>query len=148
MRLADISISYGDLSKLSVTFSDAYRYGSPDINIVKDILTKSQSMASSYSSTVKQASQGEKANLTFERLQKEGLDSALYNVHNTNSTAIFDEHGILIRSYDDVLDDYKDEQARINVNELVYTTDRWRTAVTALGKQNTLLMVLSMRNMD
>ena len=135
MRLADISISYGDLSKLSVTFSDAYRYGSPDINIVKDILTKSQSMASSYSSTVKQASQGEKANLTFERLQKEGLDSALYNVHNTNSTAIFDEHGILIRSYDDVLDDYKDEQARINVNELVYTTDRWRTAVTALGKQ-------------
>jgi len=35
MRLADISISYGDLSKLSVTFSDAYRYGSPDVNIVK-----------------------------------------------------------------------------------------------------------------
>lgn len=135
MRLADISISYGDLSKLSVTFSDAYRYGSPDVNIVKDILTKSQSMVSSYSSTVKQASQGEKANLTFERLQKEGLDSALYSVHNTNSTAIFDEHGILIRSYDDVIDDYKDEQARINGNEFVYTTDRWRTAITALGKQ-------------
>lgn len=135
MRLADISISYGDLSKLSVTFSDAYRYGSPDVNIVKDILTKSQSMASSYSSTVKQASQGEKANLTFEKLQKEGLDSALYNVHNTNSTAVFDEHGILIRSYDDVLGDYKDEQSRFNVNELVYTTDKWRTAVTALGKQ-------------
>lgn len=135
MRLADISISYGDLSKLSVTFSDAYRYGSPDVNIVKDILTKSQSMVSSYSSTVKQASQGEKANLTFERLQKEGLDSALYSVHNTNSTAIFDEHGILIRSYDDVIDDYKDEQARINANEFVFTTDRWRTAITALGKQ-------------
>lgn len=135
MRLADISISYGDLSKLSVTFSDAYRYGSPDVNVVKDILTKSQSMASSYSSTVKQASQGEKANLTFERLQKEGLDSALYNVHNTNSTAIFDEHGILVRSYDDVIDDYKDEQARINANEFVYTTDKWKSAITAIGKQ-------------
>lgn len=135
MRLADISISYGDLSKLSVTFSDVYRYGSSNVNIVKDILAKSQSMASSYSSTTKQASQGEKANLTFEKLQKEGLDSALYSVHNTNSTAIFDEHGILIRSYDDVLDDYKDEQARINVNEFIYTTNRWRTAVTAFGKQ-------------
>lgn len=135
MRLADISISYGDLSKLSVTFSDAYRYGSPDVNVVKDILTKSQSMASSYSSTVKQASQGEKANLTFEKLQKEGLDSALYNVHNTNSTAIFDEHGILVRSYDDVIDDYKDEQARINANEFVYTTDKWKSAITAIGKQ-------------
>lgn len=135
MRLADISISYGDLSKLSVTFSDAYRYGNSDVNIVKDILTKSQSMATSYSSTIKQASQGEKANLTFEKLQKDGLDSALYNVHNTNSTAIFDEHGILIRSYDDVLDDYKDEQARISSNEFVYTTDRWRTAETAIGKQ-------------
>lgn len=135
MRLADISISYGDLSKLSVTFSDAYKYGNSIINIIEDTLKKSQSMATSYSSTIKQASQGEKANLTFEKLQKEGLDSALYSVHNTNSTAIFDEHGILIRSYDDVLDDYKDEQARINVNEFVYTTDRWRTAVTALGKQ-------------
>lgn len=139
MRLADISISYGDLSKLSVTFSDAYRYGSSDVNIVKDILTKSQSMATSYSSTIKQASQGEKANLTFEKLQKNGLDSALYNVHNTNSTAIFDEHGILIRSYDDVLDDYKDEQARISSNEFVYTTDRWRTAEIAIGKQKYIL---------
>lgn len=139
MRLADISISYGDLSKLSVTFSDAYRYGNSDVNIVKDILTKSQSMATSYSSTIKQASQGEKANLTFEKLQKDGLDSALYNVHNTNSTAIFDEHGILIRSYDDVLDDYKDEQARISSNEFVYTTDRWRTAETAIGKQKYIL---------
>ena len=139
MRLADISISYGDLSKLSVTFSDAYRYGNSDVNIVKDILTKSQSMATSYSSTIKQASQGEKANLTFEKLQKNGLDSALYNVHNTNSTAIFDEHGILIRSYDDVLDDYKDEQARISSNEFVYTTDRWRTAETAIGKQKYIL---------
>lgn len=135
MRLADISISYGDLSKLSVTFSDAYKYGNSIINVIEDTLKKSQSMATSYSSTIKQASQGEKANLTFKKLQKEGLDSALYSVHNTNSTAIFDEHGILIRSYDDVLDDYKDEQARINVNEFVYTTDRWRTAVTALGKQ-------------
>lgn len=139
MRLADISISYGDLSKLSVTFSDVYRYGNSDVNIVKDILTKSQSMATSYSSTIKQASQGEKANLTFEKLQKNGLDSALYNVHNTNSTAIFDEHGILIRSYDDVLDDYKDEQARISSNEFVYTTDRWRTAETAIGKQKYIL---------
>lgn len=139
MRLADISISYGDLSKLSVTFSDAYRYGNSDVNIVKDILTKSQSMATSYSSTIKQASQGEKANLTFEKLQKDGLDSALYSVHNTNSTAIFDEHGILIRSYDDVLDDYKDEQARISSNEFVYTTDRWRTAETAIGKQKYIL---------
>ena len=33
------------------------------------------------------------------------------------------------------IDDYKDEQARINANEFVFTTDRWRTAITALGKQ-------------
>lgn len=135
MRLADISISYSDLSRLSVTFSDAYKYGGTNINIVKEILSKSQSMATSYNSTVKQANQGEKANLTFAKLQKEGLDSALYNIHNSNSTAIFDEHGILIRSFDDVLDDYKDEQARISSNEFIYTTDRWRTAETAIGKQ-------------
>lgn len=135
MRLADISINYGDLSKLNCTFTDAYKYGNPSVNIVKDILTKTQSMATSYSSVKKQASQGEKANFTFEKLQKEGLDSALYNIHNENSTAIFDEHGLLARSYDDVLDDYKDEQSRLTHNELVFTTDNWRTVVTALGKQ-------------
>lgn len=72
MRLADISISYGDLSKLSVTFSDAYKYGNSIINVIEDTLKKSQSMATSYSSTIKQASQGEKANLTFESYKKKG----------------------------------------------------------------------------
>lgn len=135
MRLADITINYSDLTKLSVTFSDVYRKGTPTVNKVTEILSKAQSMSTSYSSTVKQAEQGEKANLTFDKIQKEGLDSALYNIRNSNSTAVFDDHGLLIRSYDDILDDYTDEQLRASHNEIIFTTSNWKSAVTAVGKQ-------------
>lgn len=135
MRLSDITINYSDLSNLSVTFSDVYKIGSPTVNKVSEILSKAQSMSSSYSTTIKQAEQGEKANSTFSKIQEEGLNSALYNIRNSNSTAVFDEHGILIRSYDDILDDYTDEQLRETHNEIVFTTDKWKSATTAIGKQ-------------
>ena len=135
MRLSDITINYSDLSNLSVTFSDVYKIGSPTINKVSEILSKAQSMSSSYSTTIKQAEQGEKANNTFSKIQEEGLNSALYNIRNSNSTTVFDEHGILIRSYDDILDDYTDEQLRETHNEIVFTTDKWKSAITAIGKQ-------------
>lgn len=139
MRLSDITINYSDLSNLSVTFSDVYKIGSPTINKVSEILSKVQSMSSSYSTTIKQAEQGEKANNTFSKIQEEGLNSALYNIRNSNSTAVFDEHGILIRSYDDILDDYTDEQLRETHNEIVFTTDKWKSAITAIGKQRYIL---------
>ena len=135
MRLSDITINYSDLSNLSVTFSDVYKIGSPTVNKVSEILSKAQSISSSYSTIIKQAEQGEKANNTFLKIQEEGLNSALYNIRNSNSTAIFDEHGILIRSYDDSLDDYTDEQLRETHNEIVFTTDKWKSAITAIGKQ-------------
>lgn len=135
MRLSDITINYSDLSNLSVTFSDVYKIGSPTVNKVSEILSKAQSISSSYSTTIKQAEQGEKANNTFLKIQEEGLNSALYNIRNSNSTAVFDEHGILIRSYDDILDDYTDEQLRETHNEIVFTTDKWKSAITAIGKQ-------------
>ena len=135
MRLSDITINYSDLSNLSVTFSDVYKIGSPTVNKVSEILSKAQSMSSSYSTTIKQAEQGEKANNTFSKIQEEGLNSALYNIRNSNSTAVFDEHGILIRSYDDILNDYTDEQLRETHNEIVFTTDKWKSAITAIGKQ-------------
>lgn len=139
MRLSDITINYSDLSNLSVIFSDVYKIGSPTINKVSEILSKVQSMSSSYSTTIKQAEQGEKANNTFSKIQEEGLNSALYNIRNSNSTAVFDEHGILIRSYDDILDDYTDEQLRETHNEIVFTTDKWKSAITAIGKQRYIL---------
>lgn len=101
IRLSDVTINYSDITKFDVTFSDAYRIGSPTVNTVKDILSKAQSMSTSYSSVKKQASQGANADKNFDKMLNEGLDSALCNIKNSNSTIVFDEHGLLARSWND-----------------------------------------------
>jgi hypothetical protein len=135
IRLSDVTINYSDITKFDVTFSDAYRIGSPTVNTVKDILSKAQSMSTSYSSVKKQASQGANADKNFDKMLNEGLDSALYNIKNSNSTIVFDEHGLLARSWNDENNDYSPEQCRLSNNEIIYTSDNWKTAETAIGKQ-------------
>ena len=135
IRLSDVTINYSDITKFDVTFSDAYRIGSPTVNTVKDILSKAQSMSTSYSSVKKQASQGSDANKNFDKMLNEGLNSALYNIKNSNSTIVFDEHGLLARSWNDENNDYSPEQCRLSNNEIIYTSDNWKTAETAIGKQ-------------
>lgn len=135
IRLSDVTINYSDITKFDVTFSDAYRIGSPTVNTVKDILSKAQSMSTSYSSVKKQASQGSDANKNFDKMLNEGLDSALCNIKNSNSTIVFDEHGLLARSWNEENNDYSPEQCRLSNNEIIYTSDNWKTAETAIGKQ-------------
>lgn len=134
MRISDITIDYNDLSKLSITFYDVVSANSM-MSKPKNLLDTIQSIGSSYSYTAKQAKQGEKANLTFNELQQNGLNSAQYNIFNTNSTVVFDEHGLLARNYDDVTDDYSDEQLRINGCNLLMTDNNWKSARLAIGKQ-------------
>ena len=135
MRLTDIQIDYDNLTQLGVTFSDVIKSGSILDRQMRNTVKQVNSMATSYSSVKKQADKGEKANYSFERLQKEGLDSAQYNIFNTNSTVIVDEHGLLGRNYDDVNDVYSDEQVRLNGSDLVFTDDNWKTTKLAVGKQ-------------
>ena len=135
IRLSDVTINYSDITKFDVTFSDAYRIGSLTVNTVKDILSKAQSMSTSYSSVKKQASQGSDANKNFDKMLNEGLDSALCNIKNSNSTIVFDEHGLLARSWNEENNDYSPEQCRLSNNEIIYTSDNWKTAETAIGKQ-------------
>lgn len=135
MRLTDIQIDYDNLTQLGVTFSDVIKSGSILDRQMRNTVKQVNSMATSYSSVKKQADKGEKANYSFERLQKEGLDSAQYNIFNTNSTVVVDEHGLLGRNYDDVNDVYSDEQVRLNGSDLVFTDDNWKTTKLAVGKQ-------------
>ncbi len=135
MRLTDIQMDYDNLTQLGVTFSDVIKSGSILDRQMRNTVKQVNSMATSYSSVKKQADKGEKANYSFERLQKEGLDSAQYNIFNTNSTVVVDEHGLLGRNYDDVNDVYSDEQVRLNGSDLVFTDDNWKTTKLAVGKQ-------------
>ena len=134
MRIIDITIDYDNLSELSITFCDVVKGGNI-VNKMSELIGKTNSIVNSYSSTIKQAQQGEKANYTLEKLQKEGLDSAQYNVFSQNAKIIVDNYGILGRNYDDVYDVYSDEQIRINGSNLIMTNDAWLSTTLAIGKQ-------------
>ena len=136
LRLININIDYGSIDKLTVTFSDAVRINNT-ISDGESILSQVKNMASSYSTVMHQAAQGDNANVNVMKWLQNGLNSALVTIkNNTNEDITIDNNGILCRAYDDVTDTYSDEQLRITSNILAFTKDNWNTVSLGLGKHN------------
>lgn len=136
LRLISIDNDYENPSNTTITFSDVTKTRT-GITDVKSILDKATSVASSYSSTIQQASQGKDANDVLNDFRTDGLNSALYKIKNADTQdVVFDEHGITCRSYDDIIQDYLPEQLKIVNNVLAFTDDNWATVKSALGKMN------------
>lgn len=134
LRLSSYEIAFSSIQNINVGFTDLTKTAD-GMNDIKSILSKSQSISSSYGYVSKQASQGEKANSIVANFREEGLNSALYKIKNSDSEeVIYDTHGLLCRSYDDVTESYSDEQLRFVHNVLAFTDDNWKTVRTALGK--------------
>lgn len=136
LRLISYEINFSDIQTLNVEFSDVTR----QIGCVSDIqsiLDSAQQMATSYSSVSKQAEKGEFAQRTFDQMKEEGLDSALIQINNnTNEEITYGKHGLLARSYDDMIDDYDPEQLKITHNILCFTDNNWKSVKCALGKHD------------
>lgn len=136
LRLISVDNNYEDPSNTTITFSDVTKTRN-GVTDVKSILDKATSVASSYSSTIQQASQGKDANDVLTDFRTDGLNSALYKIKNADTQdVVFDEHGITCRSYDDTIQDYLPEQLKIVNNVLAFTDDNWATVKSALGKMN------------
>lgn len=136
LRLISYEVSGDNLSFINTEFSDLTKTAN-GVSDTKNILKSAESMASSYSYVSKQASKGDEAQNTLTDFTNNGLNSALISIKNNDSEeTIFDNHGILCRSYDDIEDDYSPEQLRITHNLLVYTDDNFLSCKTALGKHD------------
>ena len=139
LRLIGYEIDIDSLKTLNTTFSDITKTAN-GMNDVESIIKSAQSMATSYSHTEKQASSGNDAKMTLEKMREEGLNSALYAIQNADTQEmIFDNHGLLGRAYDDISDSYSDEQVKLINNVLAFTTDNWRSVRSALGKMKITL---------
>lgn len=134
MRIADVTIDYDNLSQLSVTFYDVTTVKSLT-GKAKSLFDTVQSMGTTYSAVKRQAKKGADADYSIERLRKEGLDSAQFNIFSTNAQTVLDEHGLLSRGYDEINDVYSDEQMRLNGADLIFTDNNWRSTKLAIGKQ-------------
>jgi hypothetical protein len=113
LRLLEYTIDFGDFNNISVEFSDVTKIKN-GITDVKSILEKASSMATSYSSVQRQASQGEKSNLVLNNWIESGLNATNTKIIATdNQNQIWDKNGILCREYDPITNTYSDEQLKI-----------------------------------
>ena len=133
MRLIGITYDYANPDKIEVEFSEQVRNAN-GITDLESILNQAKSMATSYSSTAKQASQGAESYSDFKTLKEEGLNSALMNIKNSNNEEVtVDGRGINCRSKD-INDDYDQCQLRITGKNIVMTDDDWNSARLAIGR--------------
>ena len=132
LRLIGITFDFSSIEKIEVEFSEQVRNAN-GITDLQSILGQAKSMATSYSSTVKQAASGQEACLEFDTIKQEGLNSALMNIKNSNNEeVVIDNCGINCRSKDQN-DQYDQCQLRITGKNIVMTDDDWRTASMAIG---------------
>ena len=134
LRLLEYDISFGDFDNIKVEFSDITKIKN-GITDVKDIFSQASSMATSYSSVQRQASQGEKSNTILSNWVENGLNATNTKIVSTNNqNQVWDKNGILCREYDPVTDTYSDEQLKIINSTIAITDNNWETTKTAIGK--------------
>lgn len=134
LRLLEYTIDYKDFDNIPVEFSDVTRIKN-GITDVEGVLSQASSMATSYSTVKRQASQGEKGSIALNDMIESGLsveDTKI--VGASNQTQVWDKNGILCRDYDPVTETYSSEQLKIINSTIAITDDNWEHTKTAIGK--------------
>ena len=135
LRLLEYTTDFDNLDSFDVEFSDV-TYGVDGLTDTKNVLDKASSMATSYDSVKRQASQGADSNIRLDDWVRKGLDATTVNIVNraVNQTQSWDKHGMLYRQYDDITESYLDTQLKIINQGLYITDDNWKTTRTGIGK--------------
>ena len=134
LRLLEYGIDFGDFNNISVEFSDVSKIKN-SVTDIESILSQASSMATSYDSIQRQASQGNEANETINQWILGGLNSAYVQIQSNDSEDItLTKNGLLCRSYDDITGAYSPEQLKLTHNIIAYTDDEWKTVRQAIGK--------------
>lgn len=135
LRLLSYEIDFDNLENITVEFSDVMKTASGETD-QRNLIQKASSMATSYSSTKKQASQGAKSQDVLNDWYENGLNAT--NVKITggadNQSQSWDRHGMLFRKYNPITDTYSDTQLKIINSTLSITDDNWKTFKTGIGK--------------
>ena len=135
LRLIEYEIDYSDLSSINVGFSDVLKV-LDSLSGMKEVVSQVRSMATSYDSVQRQASQGFKSSNTVSDWVENGLDATNTMIIGgaDNQTQTWDEHGMLFKRYDDISDSYSDTQLKIINSTISITDDNWETVKTAIGR--------------
>ena len=135
LRLIRYAIDFENLGEIDVEFSDVLECND-SISDVRSILEQASSMASTYQTVERQADKNSQTTKVVDTWFEDGLDATLTRLINDadSQTMIFNEHGFLLRSYDEISGNYSPEQLKIINSTLAVTDDNWVTTKTAIGK--------------
>lgn len=134
LRLLEYEIDFENIEMISVEFSDVTKVKN-GITDAKSILEQAKSMATSYDSVKKQASQGAKGNDFLNNWVQKGLDVTNTKIISgaDNQVQTWDEHGMLFQQYDAITDSYSKIKMKVINSTLVITDDDFKTVKTAVG---------------
>jgi len=135
LRLISYAIDFDNLEEIDVEFSDVLNCNDSILDI-QSILEQASSMASTYQTVERQADKNSQTTKVVDTWFEDGLDATLTALINNadSQTMIFNEHGFLLRSYDEISGNYSPEQLKIINSTLAVTDDNWVTTKTAIGK--------------
>lgn len=134
LRLLSYEVKYEDIQTISLEFSTVEKIynGTTDIN---SIMSSASSMATSYSSVVKQVEKDSEKTKMVDGWINEGLMATQTKFVNAkNQCLTIDENGLLARSYDSIHDIYSPFQLKIVNNGLYTTHNAWETIDVGVGR--------------
>ena len=134
LRIIEYEIDFSDTQNISVTFSDVVSL--PDgMSDLESILANSSKMATSYNGVVRQSTINTNFKNKMSEMIRKGLDMTNTKIVSNadNQDITWDEHGLLCREYDEIIDDYTDSQLKIINHGIYITDDNWKTARAGIG---------------
>ena len=136
LRLIKIEFDGDSIESINVTFSEQIESVDKKLSDMESVLQQASSIATSYSSTVKQAKQGSSANNQITDMVTNGLVAAKTSL----ATDIHNEveitgAGIIARRMDDE-GSYGNKQLKISGNRMYFTDDAWQSVSMAIGEVN------------
>ena len=128
LRLTSFSPSYEDFSQMTVEFADETKILS-SIQSSAKILKAASKIARKYNSVERTSKKGKESYDTISNWKENGIDTSTTRIVNdTHPTLVYNEHGLLCRYYDPILEEYNPSQLRFIGDVIAYTDDNWRTS--------------------
>lgn len=135
LRLLSYQIDFSTEQSIDVEFStvESIWSGASD---VKSVLEAAGSIAGSYSALKEQVKNYQTTDQRVKSWYNDGIDATTTLLMNNKDTqdVLIDTTGIWARTYDDITEDYSDNQLRIISNGLYTTTDNWEHVKTGIGE--------------
>lgn len=135
LRIIEYTIDFASSQNIDVTFSDVI--SAKDIaSDIKSILDQASNMTTSYGSIVRQSDMNSNFSKKMSDMILKGLDMTNTKIVSSadNQDITWDEHGLLCREFNDILNDYNPCQLKIINHGLYITNDGWKTAKAGVGQ--------------